>query len=98
MSHVFQVSDEQYAELAVYAAQQKRTPEMLFQEWVNEVTHGVKKSTTFNQTEQEGREEEVLNSPLFQVAGLFAIGEPGWADRHDEYLAQGYLESHANDK
>jgi hypothetical protein len=42
--------------------------------------------------------EELLNGPLFQVAGMFAIGEPGWADKHDEYLAETYLESHADSK
>lgn len=31
MSHVFQLSDEQYAKLATYAAQQEQTPETLFQ-------------------------------------------------------------------
>jgi hypothetical protein len=31
--------------------------------------------------------KEFLGESLFQVAGIFAIGEPGWADKHDEYLA-----------
>lgn len=39
-----------------------------------------------------------LSGPLFQVAGMFAIGEPGWADKHDEYLAETYLENHADSK
>ena len=80
MSHLFQLSDEQYAKLAAYAAQHKQTPETLFQAWLSEVT----------------QEEDILNSPLFQIAGMFAIGEPGWADRHDEYLAEGCIEDHAN--
>jgi predicted nucleic acid-binding protein len=25
------------------------------------------------------------------VAGMFEINEPGWADKHDEYLAETYL-------
>ena len=41
-------------------------------------------------------EQELLDHPLFQVSGLFAIGESGWADRHDEYLAETYLEDHAD--
>lgn len=45
---------------------------------------------------QAGDEEELLDSLLFQVAGMFAIGEQGWADRHDEYLAETFLENHAN--
>ncbi len=43
-------------------------------------------------------EQELLDHPLLQVSGLFAIGEPGWADRHDEYLAETYQEDNANDK
>ena len=41
-------------------------------------------------------DKELLSGPLFQVAGMFAIGEPGWADKHDEYLAETYLENHAD--
>jgi uncharacterized protein YbgA (DUF1722 family) len=88
MSHVFRVSDEQYAQLTALAAQQKQTPESLFQVWVNEVIQSI----------QEQQEEEMLKSPLLQVEGMFAIGEAGWADRHDEYLAQEYLKNHANEK
>jgi hypothetical protein len=45
---------------------------------------------------QTEREEELFNSPLFRVAGMFAIGEQGWTDRHDEYFAETYLENHAD--
>ncbi len=38
MSHVFQLSDKQYAKLAAYAAQHKQTPETLFQAWLSEIT------------------------------------------------------------
>jgi len=41
---------------------------------------------------------DLLSSPLFQAAGMFAIGESGWADKHDEYLAEMYLENHADSK
>lgn len=74
MSHVFQLSDEQYARLSAYAAQRKQTPETLFQKWVEEVIHDA----------QEG----ISNDPLFQLAGIFAIGDPDLAEKHDEYLAE----------
>ena len=35
--------------------------------------------------------QELLSGPLFQVAGIFEIDEPGWADKHDEYIAETYL-------
>lgn len=38
--------------------------------------------------------QELMDSPLFQIAGMLDIGEPGWADRHDEYLGKTYLHSH----
>lgn len=94
MSHVFQLPDEQYTKLVTYAAQQNQTPEALLQAWINEAIHNLEALTASHRTEQAdqegqaGREEELLNSPLFQVAGIFSIGEPGWADRHDEYLAE----------
>lgn len=100
MNHMFQISDEEYARLAAYAARYQQTPEKLFQEWVWRVTHNSetvspsRKSPT--QKQQEEREQRFLDSPLFQVAGTFAIGEPGWADRHDEHLAETYLENHAD--
>jgi hypothetical protein len=102
MSHIFQLSDEQYAKLAAYAAQHQQTPEMLFQAWVREVIHNVETSTSPGRAKQAdreiqgGHEGETLNSPLFRVAGMFAIGESGWADKHDEYLAETYIENHAN--
>jgi hypothetical protein len=76
MSHVFQLSDEQYARLEAYAAQHEQTPETLFETWVNEVIGDL--------------EEEILDDPLFQLAGIFAIGDPDLADKHDEYLAETY--------
>jgi hypothetical protein len=104
MSHVFQLSDEQYAKLAAYAAQRKQTPERLFQAWVNDLTHDLEEQTHFmsieqdDQEEQEMSEEEFLNSPLFQIAGMFAWDDPGWADRIDEYLAEAYADDHAEER
>ena len=82
MSHVFQISDEQYAKLTDLAAQRGQTPEALFQAWMNEVTHNV--------------EDETLNDPLLQIAGIFAIGDPDLGNKHDEYLAETYRDDHAN--
>ena len=102
MGHAFQTSDEQYAKLAAYAAERGQTSETLFQEWVSIITRDTEKLPSVSNVKPTGherqaeREEALLNSPLFQVAGMFAIGEQGWADRHDEYLAETYLENHAD--
>ena len=104
MGHAFQTSDEQYAKLAAYAAERGQTPETLFQEWVSVITRDTEKLPSVSNVkptdheQQAEREEALVNSPLFQVAGMFAIGEQGWADRHDEYLAETYLENHAESK
>ena len=101
MIHVFQLSDEQYATLAAYAAQHAQTPETLFEKWVNEVVHNTEPFSSTSLNKQEGRgghQEESVKHPLLEVAGMFAIGEPNWADKHDEYLAEVYGENHANNQ
>ncbi len=37
MSHTFEVSEEQYADIAAYAKSIHETPESLFQAWVQEL-------------------------------------------------------------
>ena len=91
MSHTFQVSEEQYAKLTAYALEQKKTPETLFQAWVSEVICQEAERSRLreqaNQKEQGEYEEGPLD--LLQIAGIFSIGEPGWADRHDEIFGGG---------
>jgi hypothetical protein len=104
MSHIFQLSDEQYAKLAAYAAQYEQTPEILFQTWVDDLIHALDEQTlsmSIEQADQEEQEEQEVDPedhPLLRIAGMFAIGEPGWADRHDEYLAEVYADNHAEEK
>jgi hypothetical protein len=104
MSHVFQLSDEQYAKLAAYAAQHEQTPERLFQTWVDDLIHALEVQTHSmsieedDQEEQEVSEEDLEDHPLLRIAGMFAIGEPGWADQHDEYFAGVYADNHAEEK
>jgi len=105
MSHAFQIPDDLYTKLAMYAAQRNQTPENLFLAWAREVTQKQEESRTsvpsepknVDQSEQDKSEED-LQSPLFQIAGMFAINDPGWADKHDQYLAEAYLENHAEEK
>jgi hypothetical protein len=104
MSHVFQIPDDLYEKLAAYAAQREQTPETLLLAWVSEIMRRLEASKTSdydhmnqaNRVERTVREKELSESPLFQIAGIFAIGDPGWADRHDEYLAEGYIDDHAD--
>ena len=86
MSHTFHVSDEQYAEIFSYAQSHDETPETLFQAWVSEVVRQEaqrsRAKAKMDQKEKEADEERPLD--LLQIAGIFSVGEPGWADRHDE--------------
>jgi hypothetical protein len=102
MRHTFQTSDEQYEKLTAYAAQRGQTPETLFQEWVSTIIRDTEKLPSVSNVKpngkewQAGREQDTLRSPLLRVAGMFAISQHDWADRHDEDLAETYLESHAD--
>jgi len=96
MNYTFQTSEEQYAKLAAYAAQRGQTPELLFEEWVKAVTRDTDKLPAVKQHKIDNNEEAILNSPILRIAGMFATGEPGWADKHDEYLAEILLENHAD--
>ena len=91
MSHIFQLSNEQYEKIAAYAEQREQTPEDLFHMWIDEMVHQIETSQN-TETEEETDEEidiEELRAkhPLLQIEGILSIGEPGWADRHDEYFA-----------
>ena len=91
MSHVFKVPDDLYTKLAAYAAQHNQTAETLFLSWARSVAHTLEESTTSSRAElessEQASEEESLKSPLLQIAGMFAIDELDWADKHDTYLA-----------
>lgn len=101
MSQIFRLSDEEYATLAAYAEQRNQTPEILFLSWLQEVTYQSRESLAPGVIKQMSEKlqqykDERLGSPLFQVAGTFAIDDPRRADRHDEYLAATYMEDHAD--
>lgn len=81
MNHMFSVSEQQYTKLMVYAKQHNQTPEILFQAWVNKVIQDAEKGTD--------------NNSLFQIAGMFAIGDVDLAAKHDKYLAEIYRDEHA---
>lgn len=91
MNHVFQLSQEQYEKIAAYAERQEQTPEDLFHMWIDEVIHQIEASQNIETVEETDEEIDVeklrAEHPLLQIEGILSIGEPGWADRHDEYFA-----------
>jgi hypothetical protein len=101
MNHVFELSfelsNEQYEKIAAYAEQREQTPEDLFHIWVDEMIHQVEMSNHHDSLEQENEKELLAKHPILQISGMFAIDEPGWSDRHDEYLAEAYADDHADE-
>ena len=66
MSHTFQVSEEQYADLAAYAEAINETPELVFQAWVQGIVDWVeiqksasRKPTNINRAFQVPEEQYV---------------------------------------
>lgn len=97
MSHIFQLSNEQYEKIAAYAEQQERTPEDLFHMWVDEVIHQIEVLNTSIAKEQIDEKELLAKHPILQVSGMFAIDDPDWSSRHDEYVAEAYADNHADE-
>jgi arylsulfatase A-like enzyme len=101
MSHTFQVSDEEYIKLVNYANWREESIESIFQEWVDAFADWMEFHTSVlkKQASLEEDKEELSKHPLLQIAGMFSVGEPDWADRHDEYFAsRDYLDNHAENK
>lgn len=87
MSHVFQLPDEIYSEIAAYAAQRGQTPDALL---IALVTGGVE---LLKQVESAAPVHKVpydpAHDPLAPFIGAFDSGgdDAGWIERHDAYFA-----------
>src|SRR5438874_12278586 len=87
MSHVFQVPDDIYTEIATYAAQRGQTPDALL---IALLAGGIE---LLKRVEATPLLHEVpydpAHDPLAPFIGAFDGGEddPGWIERHDQYFA-----------
>ena len=90
MAHTLELSDEQYRLLQSLAQQQGMTPTETLDHLLHEAD--TPENTLLSQTTEDVLEQ----SPLFQIAGLFdADLPPGWADHHDEIIAEEAMNQHA---
>lgn len=85
MSHIFQVPDEVYTEIATYAEQRGQTPDALLMALV---TGGVELLKRVESTAHEATYDPA-HDPLAPFIGAFDSGgdDPGWIERHDAYFA-----------
>lgn len=42
-------------------------------------------------------QDELRAHPLLRAVGIFSSGVPGWANQHDEIIAEEALDSHADE-
>ncbi len=105
MKHIVRITDEQYAKLMEYAEENEETPETLFRAWVDgivdcmEMGRSVRRKRA-NHKEDEVDEELLSKHPILRLAGIVSSEEPVLTDnKHiDEYLAEAYLDTHAENK
>ena len=97
MSHVFELSDEQYAALEAYARKQGQTPEEAFLAWVAAMTTRQPGSRA-----KKGSQPPAVaaKEPLEQPAPTAVRrGEQGeWDERRGEIFANNDLDDFANDE
>ena len=86
MSHVFQVPDDIYTEIAAYAAQRGQTPDDLL---IALLTGSVELLKRVEATPSVPKVAyDPAHDPLAPFIGAFDSGgdDPGWIERHDEYF------------
>ena len=86
MSHIIQIPDDIYEEVASYAAQHGQTPDAFLMSLVRESVESLKQGET--PPSLHAIRPEVLSDPLDAFVGAFDLGDddPGWIERHDEYF------------
>ena len=97
MSHVFELSDEQYAALEAYAHKQGQSPEEAFLGWVAAMTRQP------GSRAKKGSQPQAVapKEPVAQPAQTAAVrpGEQGeWDERRGEVFANNDLDDFANDE
>jgi hypothetical protein len=99
MIHPFSVTDKQFAYLADYAREHQQTAEDLFQDWIEEIIDGMEvEKVMFEEQKERERTGKFADDSLFQMAGSLSLDDLDLAHRVDEYLAEAYADSHAQEK
>jgi hypothetical protein len=85
MSHVFQVPDDIYTEIAAYAAQRGQTPDALLMALVTGGVELLKRVESPASTQSS--QYDPARDPLAPFIGAFDSGEDaGWIEQHDTFF------------
>ncbi len=87
MNHSFQVPDDLYTELAIYAARHGQSPDVLLMDLVKEGVEQLKQTDSIAALHK--MPYDPAHDPLAPFIGAFDSGneERGWIERHDEFFA-----------
>jgi len=106
MSRVLELSDEEYARLEQAAQQQGSTIAELVRAWIESMSIGsseqdIQKAlarwAAVGDSAVWPTQDELRAHPLLRAVGILSSGAPGWADQHDEIIAEEAPDSHANE-
>lgn len=86
MAHTLEISDDLYERLTAYATQQGQPVEAVAESLLAADVNRLSGTPTVA-SEAPLTEAEMARSPFLRMLGSLAIGEPGWADRHDELFS-----------
>jgi hypothetical protein len=96
MSHVFELTDEQYAALEAYARKQEQSPEEAFLAWVTAMTRQPGSRAKKGSRPQAVTPQEPVAEP---APATVRPGEHGgWDERRSEIFANNDLDDFANDE
>jgi hypothetical protein len=106
MSRALELSDEEYARLEQAAQQQGSTIAELVRAWIESMSIGSSEQdiqealarwAALGESAVWPTQDELRAHPLLRAVGIISSGAPGWADRHDDIIAEEALDSHANE-
>ena len=106
MSRALELSDEEYVRLEQAAQQQGSTIADLVRAWIESMSIGSSEQdiqealarwAALGESAVRPTQDELRAHPLLRAVGILSSGAPGWADRHDDIIAEEALDSHANE-
>lgn len=106
MSRALELSDEEYARLEQAAQQQGSTIAELVRAWIESmssssseqsVQEALARWATISESAVRPTQDELRAHPLLRAVGILSSGAPGWADHHDEIIAEEALDAHADE-